>query len=118
MLNLEEYQFTQRADNVGLTTQGATLDLQLNLTLTADPMAQLEALIGAEKLRERYKLEHVVERPTFASAKETDDEKNSPLSILNIAVSNETRGKILKRAKLNQSKHHLSKRLWWAAVDE
>lgn len=120
MLNLEEYHFIQWAKRVGLTEPGAKLDPRLNQVLAAELIGQLQVLLGTNKLRERYKLELVVDQPTvFPNQYNGEDDDTTPVQrVLGQAVSNETRGEILARANLIQSKNILPKRLWWAAVDK
>lgn len=117
LLNLEEYHFTQWARKVGLTEPGARLNPRLNHNLAAELMRQLEILLGTDKIRERYKMELVVDLPKNVTEHKLSDGA-SALNVLGQVVSDETRGEILARAKLIQSKNILPKRLWWAAVDK
>lgn len=120
MLNLEEYHFIQWAKKVGLLEPEAKLDPRLNQALAVELMGQLKIFLGTNKLRERYKLELVVDRPATCNVVDTnaDNDAGAAQGILAQAVSNETRGEILARANLIQSKNLLPKRLWWAAVDK
>ncbi|MCJ1470023.1 hypothetical protein MMC07_008668 [Pseudocyphellaria aurata] len=118
LLNLEEYRFTQWAWKVGLTEPGAKLNPRLNQSLAADLMSQLEILLRTDKIRERYKMELIVDLSKECKTPEKPSADASALGLLGQAVSDETRGEILARAKLIQSKNSLPKRLWWAAVDK
>ena len=118
MLNLEEYRFVQWASTIGLLAEPLPkINERLNQALAADLMGQLEQLLSTNKLRDRYKLELVVDKPATAAASPPNEDLSDAGGILRRAVSDETRGAILARAKLIQSKSHLPKRLWWAAVD-
>lgn len=118
LLNLEEYHFTQWARKVGLTEPGSSLNPRLNHGLAAEMMRQLEILLGTDKIRERYKMELVVDLPKHVTGLDKPSDDASALGVLGQAVSDETRGEILARANLIQSKNSLPKRLWWAAVDK
>ncbi len=119
LLNLEEYHFTQWATKVGLIGPKPNLNPRLNKTLAVDLMRQLEILLGTDKIKERYKLELIVDRPNQVHvAKGISDDATSALGVLSKVVSDEMRGDILARAKLIHSKNSLPKRLWWAAVDK
>src|SRR5256885_389496 len=119
MLNLEEYRFVQWASTIGLLAEPLPkINERLNQALAADLMGQLEQLLSTNKLRDRYKLELVVDKPATAAASPPNEDSSDASGILRRAVSDETRGEILARAKLIQSKSHLPKRLWWAAVDK
>lgn len=118
LLNLEEYHFTQWARKVGLTEPGARLDPRLNQSLAAELMRQLEILLSTDKIRERYKMELVADLPTDVTRLDKPSDDASALGVLGQVVSDATRGEILARAKLIQSKNSLPKRLWWAAVDK
>ncbi|KAF7512912.1 hypothetical protein GJ744_012015 [Endocarpon pusillum] len=118
MLNLEEYRFTQWAKTVGLTGPDATLNPRLNQTLAAELMGQLSLLLTTNKLKERYKLELVPNRPTNVSHNDSENNPTVSQGILSHAVSQEARGEILARASFIQAKNHLPKRLWWASVDK
>ena len=103
LLNLEEYHFTQWAVKVGLTKPDVRLDPRLNQTLAADLMRQLEILLLTDKIRERYKMELVVDIPKDVKRLERQYDDVSSFGLLGQTVSDETRGEILARAKLIQS---------------
>lgn len=118
MLNLEEYSLVQWADKVGLTGPDARVDRCLNHALADQLLGQLEVLLRTEKLRERYKLDLTVNPPTAVAKPTSRLDEQCASGILAKLVSDETKGDILLRAKLIQSKNALPKRLWWAAVDK
>jgi len=119
MLNLEEYRFVQWASAVGLLAgPPPEINERLNQALAADLMGQLEQLLSINKLRDRYKLELVTDKPATAVASLPKEDSSDAGGILRRAVSDDMRGEILARAKLIQSKSHLPKRLWWAAIDK
>lgn len=116
MLNLEEYRFTQWAIKVNLMQPNAAIVPQLNQALASNLMGQLNSLLQADKISERYKLDLLVDPPTELPSSSTHDDLSQ--NVLSVAVSDETRREILAKAKLIQSKNSLPKRFWWAAVDK
>lgn len=116
MLNLEEYRFTQWAVKVNLLQPDAAIAPRLNQALASNLMGQLNSLLQADKISERYKLHLLADRPIKLPSSPTQDDL--PQNVLSVAVSDETRGEILAKAKLIQSKNSLPKRLWWAAFDK
>lgn len=127
-LGLEEWHFMQWAEKVGLISKDGKLegreivemDPRINEKLALKLMFELEALLERDKIRSRYKMDLVVERPAEEVIDGKEDEgyeKEGARGVLRGIISNETRGEILARVKLIQSKNHLPKRLWWAAVD-
>jgi hypothetical protein len=117
MRNLEEYYFVQWARKVGLTEPGSTLDPRLDRAVAAELLAQLEILLTANKLKERYKLELVSERPARIANESSNDGPEAVQGILSMVVSDETRIEFLSRVRRVPSENILPKRLWWAAVD-
>lgn len=127
-LGLEEWHFVQWAEKVGLIGKDGKLegrgieemDPRINEKLALKLMFELEALLGRDKIRSRYKMDLVVERPAEAVVDGKEDEgceREGARGVLGGIISNDVRGEILARVKLIQSKNHLPKRLWWAAVD-
>lgn len=127
-LGLEEWHFMQWAEKVDLISKDGKLegrkivemDPRINEKLALKLMFELEALLERDKIRSRYKMDLVVERPAEAVIDGKEDEgyeREGARGVLKGIISNETRGEILARVKLIQSKNHLPKRLWWAAVD-
>ncbi|KFZ11277.1 hypothetical protein V502_07639 [Pseudogymnoascus sp. VKM F-4520 (FW-2644)] len=128
-LGLEEWHFMQWAEKVGLLSKDGKLesrtvgemDPRINEKLALKLMFELEALLERDKIRSRYKMDLVVERPAEAVIDGKEDEGSEgkdARGVLNGIISNEIRGEILARVELIQSKNHLPKRLWWAAVDK
>ncbi|KAL2417597.1 hypothetical protein ABEF95_011930 [Exophiala dermatitidis] len=123
-----------------------TLDPRLNYALASELMGQLERILSADQLRNRYKL--VLSEFQSTGKQVDDDDPQSPIyslitttttttttttsatgaasttsttnnpNPLQRLVSDKLRKRILARAKLIQDDNHLPKRLWWAAVDK
>lgn len=118
MLNLEEYRFTQWAAKVNLLQPSGTIVPRLNQALASNLMGQLNSLLQADKISERYKLHLLKDPPAQLPLSSSHDYLTAPPNVLSVAVSDETRGEILAKANLIQSKNSLPKRLWWAAIDK
>jgi hypothetical protein len=118
MLNLEEYRLMEWARRVGLLNDPSKLDNRLNAQLAEQTLEELKNLLAnSEKLKERYKMELVPQRSSAHPVVQISD-STSLGGILSRAVSDETRGEVLVRAKLIQSKNSFPQRMIWAAVDK
>jgi hypothetical protein len=122
-LGLEEWHFMQWAEKVGLISKDRKfesgkveeMDPRINEKLALKLMAELEALLARDKIRSRYNMDLVVERPAEAVIDGKEDESpegKDAQGVLRGIISNEVRAEILARVKLIQSKNHLPKRLW------
>src|ERR1700712_23687 len=115
MLRLEEYRLILWAKQSGLADDD--LDRKFDEIAIRTALAELkELLTDAENLKKRYKLD------LRDSDVETCPVKlREPSSAVSQFLSNNSialeQKRILQRAKVEQKKSGLHKRLWWAAVD-
>lgn len=123
MLNLEEYRFHQWGEKSGLLSdyphlERCELNQRLNRKLIDETLEELKNLLtDTEKLKNRYKLDLVPDRPSKL-AEDGEGQADRGGGMLDQAVCHKRRGVILTKAKLVQSANDLPRRLWWAMADK
>lgn len=118
MLNLQEIQLTDWARQAGLLTDELSLDPRLNIAAVAETLSQIKDLLqSTDKLKTRYNLKLVEEKPEHYVTTATQDPNESNRAIVFTGISEATRKDVLDRAKIAQ-KTNFAKRMWWAAVDK
>lgn len=120
LLNLQEARLTDWARLAGLLEDGGKLDRRLNEVAANETLGELESLLSVDtgKLKNRYGLSLVAKSSSTEGKSEDTLDPSLSRGIMSQIVSDETRRDIMFRAELIQSKNHLPKRLWWAAVEK
>ena len=118
MLNLQEIQLTEWARRAGLLTGDGSLDRRLNPAAIEETLRQIQDLLqSTDKLKTRYKLSLVSQKPNGYETTATHDPSSPEKVIVFAGISEATRDDILARAGIAQ-KANFAKRMWWAAVDK
>lgn len=115
MLRLEEYRLILWAKRSGLADDD--LDRKYDETAIRTTLAELkELLTDAEELKKRYKLD-LRDSDVEACPVKLRKPSSAVSQFLSDKAIEIEQEKILQRAKAEQKKNWLHKRLWWAAVD-